>query len=91
MGAGNKLNPTRVRVSDIYETDVCPLARVMRRELKKRKIKSLKVVWSDEKPMDINLSKEQRKATPASVVFVPSVFGIAMAYEIIKDITQKEG
>lgn len=91
MGAGNKLDPTRVRVSDIYETSVCPLARVMRRELRKRAIDSLKVVWSDEEPRHINLGdKDKRKATPSSLVFVPSVVGITMAYEIVKDILGKE-
>lgn len=91
MGAGNKLDPSRVKVSDIYETSVCPLARVMRRELRKRSIDSLKVVWSDEEPMNINLGDSgQRKAVPSSVIFVPSVVGITMAYEIVKDITKEE-
>lgn len=92
MGAGNKLDPTRLKVGDIYNTKECPLARVMRRELRKRAIDSLKVVWSDEKPK--SASKEQeglRKATPASVAFIPSVMGIIIGSEVIKDISIKEG
>ena len=86
MGAGNKLDPTAFKVSDIYKTSVCPLARVMRRELKKRNIKSLKVVYSDEEPI-IPLTKEQgRKVPPASISFVPSVAGLIIAGEVIKDL-----
>ncbi|MGB4352427.1 MAG: tRNA threonylcarbamoyladenosine dehydratase [Tissierellaceae bacterium] len=87
MGAGNKLSPTSFRVGDIYETNVCPLAKVMRRELRKRKIDSLKVVWSDEVPAKVNLeSGALRKAVPGSVSFVPSVVGLIMASEVIKDL-----
>ena len=86
MGAGNKLDPTAFKVSDIYKTSVCPLARVMRRELKKRDIKSLKVVYSAEEPI-IPLTKEQgRKQTPSSISFVPSVAGLIIAGEVIKDL-----
>ena len=105
MGAGNKLNPEKFEVADIYETSVCPLARVMRRELKSRGIKRLKVVYSKEKaltPIDdmATSCKEncicppgtQRKCTarrqvPGSTAFVPSVAGLIIAGEVIKDIT----
>ncbi len=91
MGAGNKLDPTKVRISDINKTEICPLARVIRRELKKRNIKKLNVVWSNETPKNVNLGEEGiRKATPASIAFVPSVFGITMASKVIMDIVQKE-
>jgi len=87
MGAGNKLNPVMLEVGDIYSTHTCPLAKVMRRELKKRNIKDLKVVWSKEKPKNVNLEKEGvRKAIPGSVSFVPSVAGLILASEVIKDI-----
>lgn len=87
MGAGNKLNPTMLKVEDIYSTKVCPLARVMRRELKKRNIKELKVVYSEEIPLIVNLeSKDLRKSIPGSVVFVPPVVGLIIASEVVKDI-----
>ena len=104
MGAGNKLDPTAFVVSDIYKTDVCPLAKVMRRELKKRNIKKLKVVYSKEKPLipieDESISCRshcvcppgaERKCTdrrtiPGSVAFVPSVVGLIIAGEVIKDL-----
>ncbi|MCR5742334.1 MAG: tRNA threonylcarbamoyladenosine dehydratase [Lachnospiraceae bacterium] len=98
MGAGNKLDPTRFRVADIYETSGCPLARVMRRELKKRGIGALKVVYSDEQPVRIVRDENQgveavegapRKDTPASVAFVPSVCGLVIASEIIRDLCIK--
>lgn len=87
MGAGNKLDPTAFKVADIYETSVCPLARVMRRELKKRGLKSLKVVYSEEeaKVPDCPVEKGE-KPTPGSVAFVPSVVGLIMAGEVIKDL-----
>ena len=85
MGAGNKLNPTQFEVADIYKTEVCPLARVMRRELKARGIDSLKVVYSKEKAMSLDNNEKTR--TPGSVSFVPSVVGIIIASEVIKDIT----
>ncbi len=91
MGAGNKTNPSAFEVADIYETSVCPLAKVMRRECKKRGIDSLKVVYSKEKPKEplINLSNEgnERKKIPGSCAFAPSVAGLIMAGEIINDIT----
>lgn len=90
MGAGNKLDPTRFEVSDIYKTSVCPLAKVMRRELKARKIKRLKVVYSKEEPIKpVELCDEVqqgRRAIPASNAFVPSVVGLIIAGEVIKDI-----
>ena len=87
MGAGNKLNPTMFKVDDIYNTTVCPLARVMRRELKRRGVDSLKVVYSDEFPLLVNYEKEDlRKAVPGSVSFVPPVAGLIIASEIVKDI-----
>ena len=87
MGAGNKLNPTMFQVGDIYKTNTCPLAKVMRNELRKRNIKNLKVVWSKEKPIKVNLEKEgTRKAVPGSVSFVPSVAGLILASEVVKDL-----
>ncbi len=87
MGAGNKTDPTRFEVADIYETSVCPLARVMRRELKARGIKRLKVVYSKEEPVKSGvIDRESGKATPGSLSFVPSVMGLIMAGEIIKDL-----
>jgi len=81
MGAGNKLDPTRFEVADIYETSVCPLAKVMRQELRKRNIEQVKVVYSKEIPIKL---KEGR--IPGSVSFVPSVAGLIMAGEVVKDI-----
>ena len=99
MGAGNKLDPTSFRVADIYKTSVDPIARVMRHELRKRGVKSLKVVYSTETPikpdplmvegqaaLDSQSSSIKKRATPASIAFVPSVAGIILAGEVIKDI-----
>ena len=83
MGAGNKLDPTAFQVADIYKTSVCPLAKVMRRELKKRGIKKLKVVYSREQPVVKNV-------VPASVAFVPSVVGLIIAGEVIKDLAKAD-
>lgn len=95
MGAGNKLDPTAFEIADIYKTSVCPLARVMRRELKKRGVRKLKVVYSKEealKPVG-GTSEENtahvKRATPGSVAFVPSVAGLIIAGEVIKDIINK--
>ncbi|AMP20100.1 tRNA threonylcarbamoyladenosine dehydratase [endosymbiont 'TC1' of Trimyema compressum] len=88
MGAGNKLNPTQFRVGDIYETHTDPLAKVMRRELKKRGIKSLKVVYSMEAPV-VPFSTDEitaKRTVPGSVAFVPSVEGLIIAGEVIKDL-----
>lgn len=91
MGAGNKLDPTRFEVEDIYSTSVCPLARVMRRELKKKGVAALKVVYSREEarmPMEQPGGGEEgnRRAVPGSLAFVPSVAGLIMAGEVIRDI-----
>lgn len=92
MGTGNKLNPTELEVADIYKTSVCPLAKVMRRELKKRGIGSLKVVYSKEEPRTPLVEyKEEcanpvRRATPGSISFVPSVAGLIIASEVVKDL-----
>lgn len=118
MGAGNKLNPAQFEVADIYQTSVCPLAKVMRRELKKRGVKKLKVVYSkedalkplvsdepeaDEAVQEENANEhvgaaeetetqefkaERRRATPGSVAFVPSVAGLIIASEVVKDIAR---
>lgn len=90
MGTGNKLNPLDFLVSDISKTSVCPLARVMRQELKKRTIEKLKVVYSKEtpkKPFE-NLFNEQNKQIPSSISFVPPIAGLIMASEIVKDILE---
>ena len=107
MGTGNKLDPTKFEVTDIYQTSVCPLAKVMRKELKKREIKKLKVVYSKEEPIKPNENCEnscknncicppgtKRKSTirnqvPGSISFVPSVAGLIIAGEVIKDILKK--
>ena len=104
MGAGNKLDASAFRVADIYKTKVCPLAKVMRRELKKRGVKKLKVVYSKEKPItpvdDMAISCKtncicppeterkctQRRQVPGSTAFVPSVAGLIIAGEVIKDL-----
>lgn len=84
MGTGNKLDPTKFRVSDIYETSVCPLARVMRHELRRHGIERLKVVWSTELPAAP--TKEGERVVPASCAFVPSVAGLIIAGELIKEL-----
>ncbi|MBQ4400365.1 MAG: tRNA threonylcarbamoyladenosine dehydratase [Alphaproteobacteria bacterium] len=88
MGAGNKLDATAFKVADISKTSVCPLAKVMRQELRKRGINHLKVVYSEEKPLTPLASEEQtgKRQTPGSVSFIPPVVGLIMAGEIIKDL-----
>ena len=81
MGTGNKLDPSKFEITDIYKTSVCPLAKVMRKELRKRKIEKLKVVYSKEEPI-----KVEEGQVPGSISFVPSVAGLMIAGEIIKDI-----
>lgn len=106
MGAGNKLDPTQFQVADIYKTSMCPLAKVMRRELKKRGVKKLKVVYSTEKPTrpldDMSVSCRtncicppgaahkctERRDIPGSVAFVPSVVGLIIAGEVVKDLAK---
>lgn len=94
MGAGNKLDPTAFKVADIYKTSVCPLAKVMRKELKKRGVKKLKVVYSEEKALTPQTpqgtQKEEpapgRRQVPGSIAFVPSVAGLILAGEVVKDL-----
>lgn len=95
MGTGNKLDPSRFRVADIYQTSVDPLARVMRRELKKRGVKSLKVVYSTEEPLKPEASGKiaapvpggsSRRSTPGSTAFVPPAAGLLIASEVVKDL-----
>ena len=91
MGAGNKLDPTAFRVADIYQTSVCPLARVMRTELRRRGVKHLKVVYSTEPPLTPlpAPAEEQtsRRQTPGSTAFVPAVAGLIIAGEVVRDLT----
>lgn len=98
MGAGNKLDPTAFRVADIYATSVCPLARIMRKECRKRGIDQLKVVYSEEEPIVCTLPPddpawtelpEGRNALPGSCAFVPSVMGLIIAGEVIKDLVKQ--
>lgn len=86
MGAGNKLDATAFTVADISKTSVCPLARVMRRELKKRGIEHVKVVYSKEEPRGTRETDDNGRAVPASIAFVPSVAGLIVASEVIKDL-----
>lgn len=87
MGTGNKLDPTKFEVTDIYKTSVCPLAKVMRKELRSRGIQKLKVVYSKEEPIKPNNGDYK---TPASISFVPSVAGLIIAGEVIKDLINVE-
>lgn len=95
MGAGNKLNPTELEVADIYKTSVCPLARVMRQKLRKLGIKKLKVVYSKEEPLghqEVEQAPEApagKNSVPGSVSFVPSVAGLIIASEVVKDLCRK--
>ena len=84
MGAGNKMNPAMFEVADIYKTSVCPLAKVMRKELKKRGVDHLKVVYSKEEA--IKRETDERKPVPGSIAFVPSVVGLIIASEVVKDL-----
>lgn len=86
MGTGNKLDPSALEITDITKTSVCPLARVMRRELKKRGIAHLKVVYSREEPKVPPRSAEGGKTPPSSIAFVPSVAGLLIAGEVVKDL-----
>lgn len=92
MGAGNKLNPGDFEVADISKTSVCPLAKVMRRELKKRGVCHLKVVYSREKPLAPALCREEtdKRTTPGSTAFVPPAVGLMIASEVIKDLIKNE-
>ncbi len=91
MGAGNKLDPGAFQIADLAETSVCPLARIMRKELRRRGIEHLKVVYSQEEPRELpgpppDRAEGQRKAAPGSVAFVPSVMGLILAGEVIRDL-----
>lgn len=88
MGTGNKLDPTRFEITDIFKTSVCPLARVMRTEMKKRGIKKLKVLYSKEEPLKPVISEitERGKAVPGSISFVPPVAGMIIGGEVIKEL-----
>lgn len=89
MGTGNKLDPTMLEVADIYETSVCPLARIMKKDLRKRNIEKLKVVYSKENPINTNnhvINQDKKYKVKGSVSFVPSVAGLIIAGEVIKDI-----
>ena len=88
MGAGNKLDPTRFEVADIHATTVCPLARVMRRECRKRGIEGVKVVYSREEPVETPRPEAGQKAVPGSTAFVPAVAGLILAGEVVKDLSQ---
>lgn len=94
MGAGNKLDPSAFRVADIYSTKVCPLARVMRYELKKRGVDKLKVVYSEEKPIEPcelndDPAGQGKRTTPGSMAFVPSAAGLVLAGEIVRDLSKQ--
>ena len=86
MGTGNKLNPCLFEITDIYKTQVCPLAKVMRKELKQRGVKHLKVLYSKEEPLKSGIIGENGKVIPGSISFVPSVAGLIIAGEVIKDL-----
>ncbi len=89
MGTGNKLDPTMFEVADIYETSVCPLARIMKKDLRKRNIKKLKVVYSKEHPINTNdcdINRDRKFKVKGSISFVPSVAGLIISGEVIKDI-----
>lgn len=90
MGMGNKLDPLKITVSDIYKTSICPLCRVMRHELKKRKINSLKVVYSKETPLKPKFVLNHKgRRTPGSTAFVPSVAGLIISSEVVKDLIKE--
>ena len=92
MGTGNKLNPLMFEVADIYETSVCPLARIMKKDLRKRNIDKLKVLYSKENPINTNdcaINQDRKFKVKGSISFVPSVAGLIIAGEVIKDITGK--
>ncbi len=97
MGAGNKLDPTRLMIGDIYETSVCPLAKVMRHECKKRGINSLKVVYYTEEPMkrfaielDETPGSHQKRQTPGSISFVPATAGLFIAFAVVSDLLKRK-
>ena len=90
LGAGNHLDPFSFRVSDIYKTSMCPLAKVIRHECKKRNIKDLKVVYSIEKPIELKCEieeKSNKRMVPGSIAYIPSIVGLIIASEVIKDLS----
>lgn len=91
LGTGNKLDPTKLEIGDIYSTSVCPLARVMRRELRRRGVKRLKVLWSREEPLKPLPSEEEteRRGLPGSTAFVPSAGGLIIASEVVRDLLRE--
>ena len=89
MGAGNKIDPTKLEVSDIYKTSVDPLAKILRHELKKRGITHLKVVYSKEEPIKVNEYNEKKRAITGSTSFVPPAMGLVIASEVIKDLLNR--
>lgn len=93
MGAGNKLDPSRFRVADIYQTKVCPLARAMRNLLKRKGVKKLKVVYSEEEALtplgEVEDAPEGRRATPGSMAFVPAAAGLILAGEVVRDLIEE--
>lgn len=90
MGTGNKLDPTKFEITDIYKTEVCPLAKVMRKELRNRNIKKLKVLYSREEPIKTEIfDEESKKQVPGSISFVPSVAGLIISGEVIKDLIKR--
>lgn len=100
MGTGNKLDPTKLTVADIYETRGCPLAKVMRKELRARGVKQLKVVYSTEEPKPCLLTEAEllargetltKRSTPGSVAFVPPVAGMILASQVVKDLVKEDG
>lgn len=92
LGTGNKLDPTRLKLGDIYETSVCPLARVMRRELRKRGVERLTVLWSEEEPIKPLPPEEEteRRGLPGSSAFVPAAGGLIIAGRVVRDLIQKD-
>jgi len=95
MGTGNKLDPSKFEITDINKTSVCPLAKVMRKELKNRGIKKLKVLYSKEEPIKLiekptEKPKEGKRDVPGSISFVPSVAGLLIASEVVKDLLAKK-
>ena len=95
MGAGNKMDPTRFEVADLYRTNYCPLSKVMRRELKKRGVQNLKVVYSPEIPLESAAADPDevvhKRRVPGSISFVPSVAGLIIAGEVVKDLIKSSG
>lgn len=92
MGTGNKLDPSKFEITDVYKTSVCPLAKVMRKELKARNVKKLKVLYSKEEPIKPENNTDEisaKKQVPGSISFVPSVAGLMIAGEVVKDIINK--